>query len=320
MEIYTNKDETISKFIHNDGSETCIKSVPSCSFYYNELTGKIEDSSTNRNKYSVFISFSVGCPVGCKMCYLSLKNFPFNNLTKEEIYNNVIDSIKEYVRVNPENKNKYIKLCWMGMGDAFYNLNKMVEVTKQILKTVINEGWAVGLDGVDVGTTYPKLTSDIKELEHLNEYIKKVPNLKLNNNNNNDHKSIVRVFYSLHLINDREKLIPKTIETKLAIKLLRSLNIDIIFHQVFIDGITDTEENIEGLLRFFTENPELELRILRYNECNKTNYYESKKFIGIIKRFNSLPNIKYQISQGSEIKAACGQFIMKRLQNANNMG
>lgn len=317
MEIYTNKDNTINKFIHDDGSETCIKSVPSCSFYYNELSGKIENSSTDRNKYSVFISFSVGCPVGCKMCYLSLKNYPFCNLKKKEIYDNVIYSIKEYIRVNPENKLKYIKLCWMGMGDAFYSLHKMSEVTKNILKTVIDEGLAIGLDGVDVGTTFPKLSANIKELEYLDEYIRKIPNLKLNNNG---HKSIVRVFYSLHLINNREKLIPKTVETKTAIKLLRSLNIDTIFHQVFIDGITDTDKNITDLLKFFTDNPELELRILRYNECDKTNYYESKEFINIIKKFNVLSNIKYQISQGSEIKAACGQFILKRFQNANSMG
>ena len=56
--------------------------------------------------------------------------------------------------------------------------------------------------------------------------------------------------------------------------------------------------------------PYSELRILRYNECDNSPYKESDKFDYIVKYFHdNLSKVKYQISAGSEIKAACGQFI-----------
>ena len=62
-------------------------------------------------------------------------------------------------------KDKYIKLCWMGMGDAFFDLEKMSTCTKQILDYVFNIIKAAkGLDGVDIGTVFPKYHDNLKVL------------------------------------------------------------------------------------------------------------------------------------------------------------
>jgi len=55
-----------------------------------------------------------------------------------------------------------------------------------------------------------------------------------------------------------------------------------------------------------------ELRVLRYNTCEVSTYiHESDNFKNIIKRLMEVhPHIKVQVSAGSEVKAACGQFLV----------
>lgn len=120
MEIYRTKDNLVLKYIHNDGSETAIKNVPSCDNEINFLTGDIVPVAKDRNKFSVFISSSVGCHVGCKFCYLTVKKYPYHQLTKEQIIDNTKKAIIDAVNSNPELENKYVKLSFMGMGDILF--------------------------------------------------------------------------------------------------------------------------------------------------------------------------------------------------------
>jgi len=56
-----------------------------------------------------------------------------------------------------------------------------------------------------------------------------------------------------------------------------------------------------------------EVRILRYNSCSESEIVEEYFFESIIKKILPLiPNLKVQISAGSEVKAACGQFLVSR--------
>jgi len=307
MEIYSNKDGSVVKYLHEDGSETCIKTVSSCNYYYNKLTNKIEENYTDRNKFSVFISSSVGCPVKCKMCYLTIKNYLFYNLSEDEIFTNVIDSIKSKIKDDISIRNKYIKICWMGMGDACFNLEKTYNVTLRIVDYVIKNKLAKGIDGVDIGTVLPTINIDFSYISKLEDSLK---NIKRNKHTN--YRPLVRVFYSLHsaIPEVRKSIIPKSINNS---SILNSIPTDIVLHQIFLNGINDSEENIDALISFCKENKNFELRVLRYNSCKGSVYVESENFIKIIRKLNdNIDNIKYQISPGSEIKAACGQFIMKR--------
>ena len=66
---------------------------------------------------------------------------------------------------------------------------------------------------------------------------------------------------------------------------------------------------IELVKNNFADN---ELRILRYNYCIKSLYKESDKFINQIRKLSDNLNfIKVQVSPGTEVSAACGQFIVK---------
>jgi hypothetical protein len=82
----------------------------------------------------------------------------------------------------------------MGMGDCFLGLEKTYNVTKYVLEHVITKGLAKGLDGVDLGTTFPKKYSDLTFLTKLNTYLQKYTR----NPFNKKDRSPLRVFYSLH--------------------------------------------------------------------------------------------------------------------------
>lgn len=100
-----------------------------------------------------------------------------------------------------------------------------------------------------------------------------------------------------------------------------SENFNVIYHYLFLDGINDSHDEVGDLINFFLSvSPDYnvirdskQLRILRYNKCDKSRYTESKSFSQIIERLNiQIPEkLKVQVSPGSEISAACGQFLMR---------
>lgn len=317
MEVYNNKDHTVTKYLHNDGSETCIKVVPSCNYEMRDQ-GLVEVQQ-DRQKYSVFISHSSGCPIGCKMCYLTIKKYPYCDLSFFEITNNVCDAIRSKLQEMPELKDRYIKLCWMGMGDPLLDLTKVDVCTKQILWFVMDNKYARGLDGVDIGTVMPT-TENLSTLNDLNQTLRRA--YPRNIYNTDPYRSTVRVMYSLHCCHNRNKLIPLKAKTPLKdLEELKYLSeytgINVICHQIFLEGINDDNYTISCLKEWFKKVP-FELRILRYNKCRQSLFTESSKFDSIVQELNSgIPRIKYQISPGSEIKAACGQFILGKLTTEN---
>jgi len=321
MERYVTADNQVTKYVHDDGSETAIKTTSSCANFYNTITDKIEPVMVDRNKFSVFISSSVGCPINCKFCYLTVKKFPYHKLTQEQIIKNVKDALTEEIKHKPELKEKFMKLSWMGMGDALLlEPLDIKRISKKIFSWAFKNNITTGVDGLDISTTLPKKPSDFaKQMKYLNDNL--LYNYPLNPTIPYN-RSKVRIFYSLHSISNRYKLIPTLNSNVLSdiefMKLLKenfSYNLDILFHHMFLDGVNDTYEETESVINILNELvPYSELRILRYNKCENSPYKESTKFDELVKMFASRMNhVKYQISSGSEIKAACGMFLMKTI-------
>lgn len=316
MEVYRTKDGQVSKYVHDDGSETAIKTVSSCANVYDKETGRIVPIEKEREKFSVFISSSVGCPIGCKFCYLTVKKFPYQKLGPWQIVKNVRSALISEVEKKPELKNKYIKLSWMGMGDALLlDAADIDKVTIAILDLVLcgPRIGIKGLDGVDISTVMPpKAKGWPFHLGVLNGEL-------LNSFQRNPHsmdRSPLRLFYSLH----SEKLIPSRKRNGVwnDFKKLKEFNywynIDIILHHMFLDGVNDKKSDVE-LIQALLERTglEAELRVLRYNECPNSEYRESRNFDELVSyAAEIMPKVKYQVSAGSEIKAACGQFLCVR--------
>lgn len=320
MEVYRTKDGQVSKFVHDDGSETTIKTVSSCGNIVNKLTGAVEPVEVEREKFSVFVSSSVGCPVGCKFCYLTAKKFPYHKLSPNEIIQNVQEALNEEIKFKPEIRKKYLKLAWMGMGDVFFMPAESVRnMTKRILEWSIGDkGFAKGLDGVDIGTSYPGTNHGWPHhFSKLNDELIG----RFESNPNNNYMSAVRLFYSLHGLHQRNRLVPlhrfnsPVSDLQMLAKFKEWYGIDVILHYMFLKGVNDSEKDLRNLeLIYRNIVGDMEFRFLRFNRCDDSEFEESPNFDELIKWCSKhLGRIKYQTSVGSEVSAACGQFLCKPL-------
>lgn len=312
MEVYRVYDNTVAKYVHDDGSETAIKTTPKEGFG--------GTYGTTYNKYNIFISHSVGCPVHCNFCYLTVKKCPYAQLKAEEIKNNVIASLSLELKARPELRFMYTKLSWMGMGDAFLDLKTMQEATVSIIEEIKEQGLSLGIDGVDIATTLPKVpfmsTKEDEILGSLNNYLKE--QCDLNPKRSYGKRTPLRLFYSLHSACEetRKNLIPMSVEVNEALRYLRQTNhvVQVTFHHMFFENINDSLLEVSSLVKVLSDFPDTELRLLRFNKCDGTEYTESKMFDKIVETlYTNHKNIKVQSSPGAEVRAACGQFLLSKI-------
>lgn len=74
MENFISEEKTVTKYVHEDGSETAIKHWGSCQQIVNPLNQEMETVLNDRNKYTIFISTTRGCFMECKFCHLTMKS------------------------------------------------------------------------------------------------------------------------------------------------------------------------------------------------------------------------------------------------------
>jgi len=334
VETYNNKEGTVSKYVHDSGAETTIKTVSSCSNVVDASGVHIKEE--DHNKVSLFISSSVGCMMRCGFCYLTTKKFPFYPLTDKEIITNSIDALRAKAEVDPSIKTKFLKISYMGMGDAFASSeNEFGYTAFTILRKAVSEGLVAGLDGVDIGTVFPKTengwTRD--QIEWLDFYIwEAVEREELVMNPYHKYRygsrdvdfgrTPVRLFISLHTLDNKKRkmLMPATGSIGNIIKYVQLIDIDVIFHVLFLNKVNDFIDDVDDLVYTFEKDPvlkECELRVLRFNSCKGSKYKEAVSTDNIINLWlaRSKVKFKYQISAGSEIKAACGQFLCRDLKS-----
>lgn len=328
IEVYRTQDGSVSKYIHEDGSETSIKIVKSIQSVLNPITNKIETHHSDRNKYSIFISCSVGCFMKCKFCHLTIKNSKHIKLTNDQVLNNIKEAIEDSVKFNPDIKNKYVKLSWMGMGDAFNKPEMVSSVSTELLDWIFENNYALGLDGVDLSTVIPKVKDKkwINIFHELESNLKKYPKNPIYDMDNvqwtngfYSHKNIFRLFYSIGspIQEKKETVIPNAMPLDEASNILNEYSqggkYPVILHHVLVDGLNDTQEELDTLINFVNSKfPDTELRILRYNSCFKHSFKESEEITKQIKMLSeNIKFLKVQVSPGTEVKSACGQFIVK---------
>lgn len=323
METYKSLDREILKFVHDDGSETTMKTIVKGHKLVNPLTKK-KDLTLDPDKVAFFASTSVGCKYHCKFCYLTVKKFPYHNLTFQEIIANLKEAILEALEINPELKHKYFKLSWMGMGDALVEADKVSIVTREILNWISAKKLFKGVYGIDIGSIVPNESTYLEtSLSHLDSLDKWLRLTRCTFNTVNPGKSPLKFFYSFHSHspNLRASLIPNGMKLGIAIPILKlwaeSNSIDLIFHYLLLNNKNDDIERTKELVSFWNSFglDDVELRVLRYNECEHTPYRETKQLDEVLQILNKgIHKLKFQISTGSEIKAACGQFIMKQFE------
>lgn len=326
MKKISSIESLTNKYIHSDGSETSIKLLPSGQF--DTSGGDVKSTFEDRNKYSIIISASTGCAMSCNFCHITQKESKYVRLQAEQILQNLKDAISEEAKEHPEIANKYIKLCWMGMGEAILISKSVRWVTVKLLDWVMENKYAKGLDGVDIATVMPKLGDGwMNEFSMLNDVLSKyevnpnnhvVPNAGFTKFNEYKERSALRLFYSLHSTEQetRDIMIPNAMPIDKAMTKIKHFhdktNVNIVLHYMFMDGINDSEEQIEHLNNFMSVNDldGFELRILRYNGHSEA-IRESDSFRDIIRNVaDARSKFKVQFSSGFEVLSACGQFVI----------
>lgn len=298
-----------TKYIFFNGSEISFKRETSAE-YKEDLSNP---EHIDKCKYSLVLSCSVGCNIGCKFCHLTQNNKPTKTLPYQEILNNIKEVISDQCSLYPELKSKAIKLCWMGEGEPLLHTALIKDVTSELIPWVIGNNYAKYLDGVDIATSYPKVSkrkwqSDLKNLTSVLSSFDRNPH--------QDSRSVLRLFYSLHdsTQNGRDWLIPISKNIEEALPEIKSFcdteGVDMIVHYMFIDKINDSGEHLLDLIHLWTKHNlhNQQLRILRYNE-GVNGWVESediKTCLYWLRR--NIPNLKVQYSSGKEVKSSCGMF------------
>lgn len=198
-------------------------------------------------------------------------------------------------------------------GDAINNPEVVFNVTLKFLKWLFDNQFSAGLDGVDLSTVLPPLKNKkwiliFQNLEKELKQFKINPIYHMDNfeysNNFYSHKNIFRLFYSVEsaIQESRDIIVPNAEKLVNSIQLLSEYQQNgkypVIFHHLIIEGLNDSDQEIDSLISFINDNFENnELRILRYNFCAKSSYKESDKFISQIKKIsNYVKFLKVQVS------------------------
>ena len=299
MEIKSTQDQTVYKCIHDDHSETAIKDVGGCS-------GLSADAS---KKYSIFASCSYGCKLACKFCMLHTKGCKYQMLTPTAVETNIYSAVHHVAKLRPSITQKNVKLAWMGMGESSYEYDVLFR-SGAILQRILTNGYASGIDCIDIGTAFPS-QRDILVYYAMWTYLHE----ELEKRQLSGRDPLVRFFISWGSANSsvRNFLMGSGTITQRIDKLRQYITTpgSLICHLVLLNEVNDSPEEIDAILRYFSNRPDLELRLLRYNQCSGSPFEESSRFDEIAASFlKRLPRVKVQTSPGSEIMAACGQFLL----------
>jgi len=242
----------------------------------------------NNNRNTICISTQVGCPVGCAFCSTGKNGF-FRNLKISEIISQVLFFSHRLHAIGQNITN----IVLMGMGEPFLNYN----ATLQSIKRFNNS------KGIDIGARRITI-STIGIVEKIIEFA--------------DEQRQFNLAISLHAPNDkiREELIP--IAHKYPIKeILRSADYyisktsrRITYEYVLIDKINSTRRHAQTLAELIRkQNCHVNLIALNPNSHFKGEPPSVKKisdFENIL--LNNGISTTIRNSQGSKIKAGCGQL------------
>jgi len=318
MRVIHTSDLNVFKIVHDDGSETAVKTSPSVRGLVS--AGGVDRSVVDRGKYSIVVSNSVGCRMRCQFCHLTMKNAAYSALPFSRIVANVQEAMTEVARLVPDIGRRYAKLCWMGMGeDAISRPDALRRATLEIADWLIDGRLAQGIDGVDLGTVLPRTRADwVGQLAALDRELDRYatnPQIP----SRAEGRSRFRLFYSLHsaVQQTRNDLVPGATPLAQALPKLLAYSDggrhNLVFHYMLWEGVNDTEAEVAALIELIERFGlwQHEIRFLRFNGCGVSPLLESTQFDAIARRVAATGiRTKVQASPGREVMAACGMFII----------
>lgn len=238
------------------------------------------------------VSSQVGCSLDCKFCATSrLKRM--RNLNPDEIYDQVLAINKQSQLYH---NRKLTNIVFMGMGEPLMNYNN---VLKAIEKITSQEGLGMSPKRIVVSTSgVPKMIKKMADDE-----------VKFN------------LAVSLHSARDevRTRIMPfneifplKDLREALQYWYSKTKR-QITYEYVVWDGVNDTVEDIQALIKFCKFAPS-KVNLIEYNPIDDGEFQQANpSVIDTYVRLLEAQNITVTVrrSRGKDIDAACGQLANK---------
>src|SRR6056300_930692 len=238
------------------------------------------------------VSSQVGCSLDCTFCATaSLKRM--RNLNPDEIYDQVVTINQQSLLYH---QRPLSNIVFMGMGEPLMNYKN---VLASIEKITDPEGLGMSPKRITVSTSgIPKMIRKMAE-----------------------DKVKFRLAVSLHSARQeiREQIMPFAEKFPLD-ELLDSLQYwyeqtkkIITFEYVIWEGINDTREDIQALVKFCLKVPS-KVNLIQYNPIDSSSMKQAAPAVldAYIKTLtDSRIQVTYRRSRGEDIDAACGQLANK---------
>lgn len=240
------------------------------------------------------VSSQIGCSLACKFCATGLMDRK-RNLHFDEIYDQVAilneQSLKMY-------GTGLTNIVYMGMGEPLLNYNNVV---KSIERITASDSMAMSPKRITVSTA--GVAKMIRQL--------------------GDDKVRFNLALSLHAANDekRNKIMAINESNNIA-ALVDALNYfyeqtknDITLEYVLLQGVNDTIEDAEELVKIYRKIPTHLINVIEFNQVTGIPFLKSdedttQQFTDYLAKHRV--NVRLRRSRGKDIDAACGQLANKK--------
>ncbi|MGB4845640.1 MAG: 23S rRNA (adenine(2503)-C(2))-methyltransferase RlmN [Ferruginibacter sp.] len=240
------------------------------------------------------VSSQIGCSLACKFCATGLMDRK-RNLHFDEIYDQVAilneQSLKMY-------GTGITNIVYMGMGEPLLNYNNVV---KSIERITASDSMAMSPKRITVSTA--GVAKMIRQL--------------------GDDKVRFNLALSLHAANDEKRNTIMAInESNNIAALVDALNYfyeqtknDITLEYVLLQGVNDTIEDAEELVKIYRKIPTHLINVIEFNQVSGIPYLKSdedttQQFTDYLAKHRV--NVRLRRSRGKDIDAACGQLANKK--------
>jgi 23S rRNA (adenine2503-C2)-methyltransferase len=239
------------------------------------------------------VSSQIGCSLACKFCATGLMDRK-RNLHFDEIYDQV-------AILNEQSEKMYgtgiTNIVYMGMGEPLLNYSN---VLKSIERITASDSMAMSPKRITVSTA--GVAKMIKQL--------------------GDDKVRFNLALSLHAANDEKRNTIMAInESNNIAALTEALNYfyeqtknDITLEYVLLQGVNDTIEDAEELVKVYRKIPTHLINVIEFNPVVGIPYLKSDEdttqvFTDYLAK--NRVNVRVRRSRGKDIDAACGQLANK---------
>ncbi len=239
------------------------------------------------SRRTVCVSSQVGCAFQCSFCATGKMGL-VRNLTVGEI-------IEQLIQVERISGESITNVVFMGMGEPLHNYENVLKAA-----SILNDERGKGIVARHITISTVGLAHKI---EHFfkEKYSFKLA-ISLNTGAEELRRSLMPVLKKYPLL--------KLIETLKSIDRPNSRLIT--FEYVLLQGINDTESEIQALLTLIKSLP-IKVNLIPYNAVDSTYKSSDPERIQEIYKHFKAHNIQVNVrkSLGKDIRGACGQLITK---------